>query len=216
MTSPPSIAHAFERIAEKYGSRVFLKEKRAQSWIDLSWTEITVASRRLRAGLLKLGLKPGDRVAILAENCPQWVIVDVAVLGMGGVVVPLYPTSSVDEFEHVLSDSGARAIALRGSENLKKISALAPRLAELEALIAMDSESSPSAIGASPRPILATLESLSNSPEAGITEVDHSDVATIIYTSGTTGASKGVVLTHGNILANCEASQAALDLNDRD
>ncbi len=216
MTSAPSIAHAFERTAEKYGSRVFLKEKRAQSWTDLSWTEIATASRRLRAGLLKLGLKPGDRVAILAENCPQWVIVDLAVLGMGGVVVPLYPTSSADEIEHVLRDSGARAIAIRGTEHLKKIRGLVPGLAELETLIAMDSESSPAAADAPPRPMLTTLESLSNSPEAGITEVNHTDVATIIYTSGTTGASKGVVLTHGNILANCEASKAALDLNDQD
>lgn len=215
MTPAPSIAHAFEHAAKMYGNRVFLREKRANSWSDLSWSEILAASRRLRGGLLGLGLKPGDRVAILAENCPQWVMVDLAVLGMGGVVVPLYPTSSADEIEHVLSDSGARAIALRGSDNLKKITGLVPRLPELEALIAMDAESSASGSQA-PRPVLTTLESLRDSPEAELTELNPSDVATIIYTSGTTGASKGVVLTHGNILSNCEASKAALDLNPQD
>jgi len=213
MISAPSIAHLFERTAEKYGARVFLKEKRNHSWIDFSWTDIVKSSRRVRAGLLKLGLKPGDRIAILAENCPQWVITDLAVLGMGAVVVPLYPTSSADEIEHVLSDSGARAIALRDSGNLTKIAGLAPRLPELETLIAMDSESLPAD---TPRPIVTTLQSLDASPEAQLTEVNHSDVATIIYTSGTTGASKGVVLTHGNLLANCAASKAALDLNDQD
>ncbi|MGO9062374.1 MAG: AMP-dependent synthetase/ligase, partial [Candidatus Binataceae bacterium] len=215
MTSAPSIAHIFERTAEKYGARAFLKEKRAHSWIDFSWTDIAAASRRVRAGLLKLGLKPGDRIAILAENCPQWVITDLAVLGMGAVVVPLYPTSSADEIEHVLSDSGARAIALRGGENLKKIIGLVTRLPELAALIALDSESPPPAAD-TPHPMVTTFRSLSTSPEAQLTEVNHSDVATIIYTSGTTGASKGVVLTHGNLLANCESSKAALDLNDQD
>ncbi len=214
MTSAPSIAHLFERTAEKYGARAFLKEKRDRSWIDFSWTQIAASSRRMRAGLLKLGLKPGDRIAILAENCPQWVITDLAVLGMGAVVVPLYPTSSADEIEHVLSDSGTRAIALRGSENLEKIVALVSRLPDLQALIAMDSESPPAVD--TPRPIVTTLRSLDSSPEAQLTEVIHSDVATIIYTSGTTGASKGVVLTHGNLLANCEASKAALDLNEQD
>ena len=77
MTSAPSIAHAFERTAEKYGSRVFLKEKRAQSWTDLSWTEIATASRRLRAGLLKLGLQtrrpgrnPGRKLPAMGDCRP--------------------------------------------------------------------------------------------------------------------------------------------------
>ena len=169
----------------------------------------------MRGGLLKLGLKPGDRIAILAENCPQWVITDLAVLGMGAVVVPLYPTSSADEIEHVLSDSGTRAIALRGSENLEKIVALVSRLPGLQALIAIGQRFAATAVD-TPRPIVTSLRSLDASPEAQLTEVIHSDVATIIYTSGTTGASKGVVLTHGNLLANCEASKAALDLNEQD
>jgi long-chain acyl-CoA synthetase len=215
MTSAPSIAHAFEQLASRYGARVFLREKRAGAWLDFSWSDIAGASRRLRAGLIRTGLRPGDRVAILAENCPQWVTVDLAALGMGAIVVPLYPTSSADEIEHVLSDSETRAIAVRGTEGLKKIAAAAARLPALETIITMSADTDAAVTGL-PSPAAITLDSLSNSSEAGLAEASHSDTATIIYTSGTTGASKGVVLTHGNILANCEASKTALDLNEQD
>ena len=213
MTSAPSIAHAFEQNAAKYGKRVFLREKRDGNWIGLSWSEVAAASRRVREGLLRLGLRPGDRLAILAENCPQWVTVDLAVLGMGGVVVPLYPTSSADEIEHVLSDSGTRAIAVYGEQNLKKVAAAAARLPELETIVTMLADAAPAAAA---RPRIVSLKDLGDGAEAGLAEISHSDTATIIYTSGTTGESKGVVLSHGNILSNCEAALAALDLGDQD
>lgn len=212
MTSAPSLAHAFEHNAAKYGRRVFLREKRDGSWSDLSWSDIASTSRRLRAGLFRLGLRPGDRIAILAENCPQWVSVDLAALGMGAVVVPLYPTSSADEIEHVLSDSGSRAIAVNGEENLNKVCAVAARLPDLQTIVTLRADALPQA----PSPRFTTLERLCDSTEAGLVEARQSDTATIIYTSGTTGESKGVVLSHGNILANCQSNQAALDLNDSD
>jgi long-chain acyl-CoA synthetase len=215
MTSFPSLAHAFEQRAARYGDRAFLKDKRAGVWTDFSWNRIAAATRRMRAGLLKLGLRPGDRVAILAENCPEWVIADLAALGMGAIVVPLYPTSAAEEIEHVLSDSEARAIAVAGGDHLNRITALAGRLPALEVIVDLRSAASPRP-SASARPLIVTLEELSSSAEASLSETTPSDVATIIYTSGTTGASKGVVLTHGNILANCEAALAALDLNDTD
>src|SRR5579885_1453999 len=215
MTSAPSLAHAFEHNAARYGPRVFLREKRNGAWCDLSWSQVAAATRRLRAGLIGLGLRPGDRIAILAENCPQWVITDLAALGLGAVVVPLYPTSSADEIEHVLSDSGARAIAVSGAENVNKVAALAPRLPDLHTVVTLR-EDTPVPAAAPPSARVVTMESLCNAAEAGLAEATRSDIATIIYTSGTTGPSKGVVLSHGNILANCHSNQAALELNDRD
>ena len=215
MTSAPSLGHAFEHNAAKYGKRAFLREKRDGHWTDLSWSDIAGASRRVRAGLLKLGLRPGDRVGILAENCPQWVIVDLAVLGMGGVVVPLYPTSAADEIEHVLGDSGARAVAVHGGENMKKLAAVTDRLPDLETLVTMRADA-PAVAGGVTRTRHVSLESITDASEASLAEASHSDVATIIYTSGTTGESKGVMLSHGNLLANCESNLAALNLGDRD
>ena len=116
-----TLSQSFEAQAQKYGARAFLKDKRDKVWTDHSWTEVSEAAGRLRAGLLGLGVRPGDRVAILSENCPEWIVVDQAVLGLGAIVVPLYTTSGVEETAHVISDSGAKVIAANGPEMLKKI-----------------------------------------------------------------------------------------------
>ena len=116
-----TLAQAFENRAQKYGARTFLKDKSDKIWRDHSWTGIADAAARLRAGLQKIGIRPGDRVGILSENSPQWVIVDQAVLGLGGIVVPLYTTSGAEETRHVISDSGAKAVAANGAEHVRKL-----------------------------------------------------------------------------------------------
>src|SRR5579885_486734 len=215
MIAAPSIAHIFEHNLSQYANRPFLREKDHGLWRNLSWSEVGAATRRLRTGLLNLGLKPGDRIAILSENCPQWVIADLAALGMGAIVVPLYPTSSPDEIVHVLRDCEARAIAVNGDENLRRINNLAARLPNLETVIAVRAD--PAVIAnAAGRPAVVSIGALSEGSETAALEASPSDVATIIYTSGTTGDSKGVVLTHGNILSNCEGARAALKLGERD
>ena len=103
-----TLSQSFEAQAQKYGARAFLKDKRDKVWTDHSWTEVSEAAGKLRAGLLGLGVRPGDRVAILSDNCPEWIVVDQAVLGLGAIVVPLYTTSGLEETAHVISDSGAK------------------------------------------------------------------------------------------------------------
>src|SRR5215831_12094818 len=129
-----TLAQAFENRAQKYGARTFLKDKFDKTWHDHSWTEIVDAAGRLRAGLQRLGIGPGDRVGILSDNCPQWVIVDQAVLGLGAVVVPLYTTSGAEETRHVISDSGAKMVAANGAEHVHKLGALAPALPQLRTI----------------------------------------------------------------------------------
>jgi len=210
-----TIAQAFEHLARKYGSRAFLKDKYEKTWHDHSWSEIADAVGRLRAGLRQLGIKPGDRVGILSDNSPQWVIVDQAVLGLGGVVVPLYTTSGAEETRHVISDSGAKVVAANGPELVSKLRALAGSLPEMKTIVAMHRGSAPEPAQNS-GPAVITMASASDMKPAEIVEGSREDIATFIYTSGTTGPSKGVVLTHGNILANCFDSQKALTLNEND
>ncbi len=71
-----TLAQTFERQAEKYGTRTFLKDKHQRTWRDHSWRDAAEQAMRLRAGLVRLGIRPGDRVAILSDNCPRWVVVD--------------------------------------------------------------------------------------------------------------------------------------------
>jgi len=210
-----TLSQNFEAQAQKYGARAFLKDKRDKVWTDHSWTEVSEAAGKLRAGLLGLGVRPGDRVAIMSDNCPEWIVVDQAVLGLGAIVVPLYTTSGLEETAHVISDSGAKVIAANGPEMVKKILGLSASIPDVAAIVAMHSgaESAPAANGT---PAVMSAASVSGDAPAAIVEGSGDDLATIIYTSGTTGVTKGVMLSHGNLLANCEDALAALLLNDTD
>src|SRR6266849_9048273 len=169
-----TLAQAFENQARKYGARVFLKDKRDKLWTDHSWTEISDAAGKLRAGLLRLGVKPGDRVAILSENCPEWIVVDQAVLGLGAVVVPLYTTSGLEETAHVINDSGARIIAANGPEMIKKILGLKSSMPEVIDIIAMHRgiEPEPAANGS---PAIRTIASASAETPAAVAEGSRED-----------------------------------------
>jgi long-chain acyl-CoA synthetase len=212
---PATIGEVFERQIAKYGARTFVRDKHGKDWQDHSWNAIGEASSRLRAGLKAMGIGPGDAIAILSDNCPEWVIVDQAALGLGAVVVPLYTTSGVDETRHVLNDSGAKLVAANGAELVTKLLAMAPSTPAVSGIIAMHrgAETRPASNGTPP---VTTIAAASGETPAGIAEGSREDLATIIYTSGTTGMSKGVMLTHGNILSNCEDALEALGLNDRD
>jgi long-chain acyl-CoA synthetase len=143
------------------------------------------------------------------------VIVDQAVLGLGGIVVPLYTTSGAEETRHVISDSGTKVVAANGVEHVKKLCALAPSLPGLRTILAMHSGAVAEAAHDG-GPAVSTMAAASESSPAGIMEGSREDTATLIYTSGTTGPSKGVILTHGNLLANCADSQKALALDESD
>lgn len=210
-----TLAHAFDFQARKYGARTLLKQKRDKVWRDFSWSEIAEAAGKLRAGLIRMGIKPGDRVAILSDNSPQWVIVDQAALGLGAVTTPLYTTSGAEEHRHVLNDSGARIVAANGEDVVKKLIALGGAVPAIEAIIAVHPGAKEQA-ASNGTPRVMTLQSASGDSSAPIGEGKREDLATLIYTSGTTGASKGVMLTHGNILSNAEDAREVLDVNEGD
>ncbi len=207
-----TIPRVFESQARRLDDRAFLKDKHDQIWRDHSWAALDDRIRRLRAGLARLGLKAGDRVAILAENGPHWIVMDQAVLGLGGVVVPLYTTSGAEETRHVLEDSGARLAAVYGDAMIAKLRGLG-KLDALEGAVAIH----PGAVSSDDETLeVITVDQLSAFEPMAAIAGGGDDLATLIYTSGTTGMPKGVMLTHRNILANCEANQAALELGEND
>jgi len=206
--SAPTLAETFERLAQQYTTRAFLKDKYQKSWREHSWSGISERAMRLRAGMVQLGVKAGDRVAILSENSPEWVVVDQAVLGLGGIVIPLYTTSGADELRHVISDSGARLIAVNGDQLTEKVGAL--HLPGVERILLMHRDSRDCDRGT------ISLGGASAFEPMPAREGRRDDLATFIYTSGTTGPPKGAMLSHGNILANCESSLPALSLSAND
>lgn len=212
-----TLPQMFHAQAARLGERTFLKDKVRKVWRRHSWRALAEDAGRLRAGLVGLGLKSGDRVAILSENCPRWVVVDQAAMGMGAVVVPLYTTSGAEETRHILADSGTRVIAVNGAEALAKVAALAPQLPDLAGIIEMHpGDGAPPKYGSLGKVRIFTFASVSGAEPAPPLDGSPNDLATLIYTSGTTGPSKGVMLTHRNILQNCASSRLALDLNQDD
>ncbi len=175
-------------------------------WYNIPAETFVERVKNVALGLAGLGIRPGDRVALLSENRPDWSIADLAILSLGAINVPIYTTQALEQVDYILSDSGARAIFISSRRLYKH---LQPVLANrrLEYLIFFDSEVAEDVehgIG------LTTLEEngtklAQQRPgafEAYLQAVRPEDLATIIYTSGTTGEPKGVMLTHNNFMSN--------------
>ena len=167
-----------------------------------------------------MGVGAGDRVALLSENRLEWALTDYAILGFGGVTVPLYSTLLEEDVNYILSDSGSKGIVVSTRDQLKKVLAIRSSLPGLKFVVAMDPE--PGEI-----PDVLCWKELAGrgstdgtdavkSLEAQALRAQPEDVATIVYTSGTTGVFKGVVLTHANIASNIQACDRLFDFHPGD
>ncbi|MEE9614689.1 MAG: long-chain fatty acid--CoA ligase, partial [Thermodesulfobacteriota bacterium] len=174
--------------------------------------------RDLSLGLLTLGVGRGERVAILLENSPEWIITDLAISSIGAVSVPVYTTLSPEETAFVLEDSGSTAVVF-SPHHIKKL--LQAKCPSLKHFIATAEVEGPAVLGTEVLTLgrVAALGRESGDPElweARMRAVGRDDPFSIIYTSGTTGRSKGVVLSHGNILSNIEAVGTIISVTGRD
>jgi len=191
----------------RFGDDEFVRFKRDGAWQTLTFVDLATRVRELASGLVRLGLKPGERVAIWSENRPEWNMADLAVLATGGVDVPIYTTQALDQVEYILADSGARAIFV-SSAFLSQALAIKARVRSLEFVIALDrvDQSGEAQAVAGLDELFAQGRALDQS-DRGLYEkmwkaVAAEDLATLLYTSGTTGIPKGVMLTHKNLTAN--------------
>ena len=190
-------------------------------WESLSAERARADAESLALGLAALGVRRGDRVALLSENRYEWAITDLATLGQGAVTVPIYPTLTAPQVRYILDNAEARVLVLSSAAQLEKILAIADSLPRLTTLVVMD----PPPAARDPRvrawsAVLAdgdrrraaepnAFRSLADATRPG-------DLATIIYTSGTTGDPKGAMLTHDNIAANVEACLHVVELKPSD
>ena len=189
----------------------------------LGTKELFERIRDLALGFASLGITSGDRVAIMSESRPEWVMCDMALLGLGAVVVPIYPTLSSGQARYILDDSGARLAIMSTRLQVEKVQEVRHLLPVLEAVVAMDEAA---AGGAS----VMGLEEVARRGHARMTAewgaakefrdrcraVTPAQLATIIYTSGTTGEPKGVMLTHANLVSNLFAAREVLQLTSDD
>ncbi|MBA3885860.1 MAG: long-chain fatty acid--CoA ligase [Acidobacteria bacterium] len=189
----------------------------------LSNKEVFDRVRDLSLGFKALGLEAGDRVAIVAESRPEWVLCDLAILAAGGVTVPIYPTLSAAQARYILQDSGAKIVVVSTRQQLEKIQEVRHLLPALEVAVTMDAK----VIATASITSLDEVERRGHERMTGewgtgrafrddATRVTPGQLATIIYTSGTTGEPKGVRLSHQNLVSNMIAGASVLDVGQED
>ena len=198
--------------------RVALRAKRGGRWQDFSYADVALAIESISKGLLSLGIKAGDRVAILSENRPEWAFADFACLAARAADVPIYPTLTAKQIQYLLADSGARAVFVSTAAQYAKLAEVADRLPTLEWIVAFDSGITGPRVQSLDHLMAAGRTASGQWPawRSDATRVGPDDLATIIYTSGTTGDPKGVMLTHGNIASNVEAGSSVLPVSEAD
>jgi long-chain acyl-CoA synthetase len=183
------------------------KYKRDGKWVDTSVDEFRDTVRYFATGLHHLGLKPGDRVAILSENRPEWAMADFAILASAAITVPVYPTLLGWQIEYILNDSGAVAVICSNEEQMKKVAGVRGHCPHIHNVIICDP---PPTLPDGVLSVAQVVDSGRKADDAAArTRFDETrakakpeDVATLVYTSGTTGNPKGAMLTHGNIASN--------------
>lgn len=211
-----NLSACFFGMAAERGDKPFLWAKRDGAWVGINWREGAMIVSRLARGLRAHGIEPGDRVALVSENRPEWVLADLAILTAGAVTVPAYTTNTVDDHRHILSNSGAKAVFVSNptladpllracaAENLFKIFTLEPWERAPSGFEVVQYDKLQSDGAAQPDHVQEW------SAKAG-----RDDLACIIHTSGTSGSPKGVMLSHGNVLHASAAAEEILVMMGR-
>ncbi|MDP2152975.1 MAG: long-chain fatty acid--CoA ligase [Methylotenera sp.] len=179
-------------------------DEQTGEWCELTWLAAMQEVVRWQQALMREGLAVGDRVAIMLKNCPAWVAFDQAALGLGLVTVPLYVSDRPENVAHVLQDSEAKLLLVHSTDDWHPIRELDVNLSSIQRVV---SYKTPPESGNDSR-IKGVDEWLLSSSFGEFQHLvaDADALATIVYTSGTTGKSKGVMLTHGNIMQNAWGS----------
>ncbi len=198
----------FER-AETFGDRPFLWRKQDDDWHSLTWREVADKVTALTHGLRAIGVNRGDRVTLVSESRPEWLIADLAIMSVGAIAVPAYTTNTVADHQHVLSDSGSIAaiVSTPGlAETLLPAAAQAP---DTKTVISIDplTQAIPDGIRhLSWDDVIANGQAAEGDLAQDIAAIERTSTCCLIYTSGTSGKPKGVMLSHGAILCNCEGA----------
>lgn len=218
-----TIAEMFlERVAQ-HPDKVALRYKYLGIWRDVTWAAYLDHVRSITLGLYALGIRPGDRVAVIGENRPEWLFADMGTICLGGVTVGIYTTSSAQQCEYVASHSGARVYIAEDEEQLDKALFFRDRTPALEKIVLIDTEG----VKRFSDPMVMTFDQLLEMGRdlhreqptlfEGLTgAIRPDDLALIIYTSGTTGPPKGAMLSHYNVTWTSWSVGEALPLYSTD
>lgn len=230
-----TIVRRFIETAKRHPSKTAVRFPQSASgrkinWLELNWTEYRQLVDSLAAGLQAQGVRKGDRIAILANTRLEWAALDLAIMGLGAITVPIYPSSTVEDVGFILHDSQAKIFFVENDNVLKKLSTLFNRDSKFrrpEKVILIESGETPPQAGLTATAQVTSLDelqikggqALKASPtlfELAVDEVKVDDIATILYTSGTTGRPKGVVHTHTQAFSEVAEAFPLLGVSSND
>jgi long-chain acyl-CoA synthetase len=209
-----SLPAMFFEQAARLGDKPFLWAKHAEAYQSITWAEAARYVRRLALGLRSLGIERGERIGLVSENRPEWVIADLAIMSAGAVTVPAYVTHTIDDHRHVLANSGARAVIVSRRPLSARVLAAANQVSSLHTVITIEQ----AAGQASEVDIRSWEELLERGGDVAdeideiVAAIEPDDVACLMHTSGTGGVPKGVMTTHRNIIANCRGAYRLLEI----
>lgn len=218
-----TILDVFRDNVTRLAERPAMRHRRGDGpWNVITWAEYGRLVDELAAGLTSQGIRPGDRVGLLSQNRVEWHLADIAIMSVGAVTVPIYPTSAPTQVRYVVDHSGMRACFVENAEQLAKITEQGPAVGALERVMTFE--------GADVRlddPFVTSIDILRSVGRDALrrdptvvrdrsSTVRPDGLATIVYTSGTTGPPKGVLLTHQNITATIDSIRAVVAIGPED
>ena len=208
----------FDAVERHAGRPAAFRSKVGGVWTSITHREAEARVRAISLGLRELGIRAGDRVAIVSESRPEWMLADFACLCARSTDVPVYPTLPAAQIEYILRDSGAVAAFCSTADQVGKLIAVQASLPTLRHLIVFDPKAQRGQVMS-----LAELEQRGQAAEGKYATfrqdalaVQAQDLATLIYTSGTTGEPKGVMLSHANICSNVDAALQVFPISSQD
>ncbi|MEO6588272.1 MAG: long-chain fatty acid--CoA ligase [Pyrinomonadaceae bacterium] len=203
---PQTLPDIFFSAQKKHNRPDILNFKRGGEWEKISSEEVISRAENIALGLYDLGLRTGDRAAILSANSPEWTLSDAGCQFAGIIDVPIYTTLSPNSIEYILKDSGAKVLFLQSRRTFERIREILPECKELEKIVFFDAENADAENSLSLEELENAGAKLKDKNPELLNELTKAvvpnDVATLIYTSGTTGEPKGVMLSHQNIISN--------------
>ncbi|UCF85068.1 MAG: AMP-binding protein [Desulfobacteraceae bacterium] len=220
---PETLPGLLARNRQRYGDATALREKDLGVWKEVSWNHYYDHVKHVCLGLIKLGLQKGDKLAILGDNCREWLYADLAAQTLGAVSVGIYATNPAKQVKYVLGHSDSVMVVVKDQEQTDKVLEVKEQLPKLKKIIVIDMKGlrhyrEPEIVSFNRAEELGQ-EKFKESPglfETLISQTEPADVALMVYTSGTTGPPKGAMLTHHNLISLAGSFSSVLYLSSED
>jgi len=199
---------------------IYYKDNKLNTWVGISWTDFGDKIQNLSKALLNYGIKEHQNVAIFAENMPEWIIADIAIMSIRGVTVPIYATNSQNEVDYIVNDAEINLAFVGGQAEYDKALEISKTNSHLKHIVSLSKDvklaNNKNSTYLNDFLVLNTNGTIEEELQKRYYECESTDLASIIYTSGTTGEPKGVMLDHTNFMQSLAAHDFELVVSEKD